>query len=317
MFKTLAIGMKGPDVSALQSRLNAASTGGTPLAIDGVFWSKTERRVKQFQEANQLKVDGIVGPRTWERLLGDRPAPAPQLDEPFCDNTNPDHLDEGDDIAAALPDASAATAPTGGTPNVLLAFSLPSLPSLPKLPKLPKLPSLPKLRPLAGSPEEAIMTSVYGASIVSATVFMSDTTGAGGRPFTLATPNTILGASRQIMNLGPSPSKDTIIHELAHVWQSQHASDATQYMVNSVESQALAEATNRLMKVTTFSAYAYRPGKKFSEYAAEQIAEQVENGETAIVAHVKSIAPGKVDPENDTGLKTPRIEDKSAAGVKI
>src|SRR5437660_3886635 len=312
MFRTLAIGMKGPGVSAMQSRLNAA-VSGTPLAIDGIFWSKTERRVKQFQSENQLKVDGIVGPRTWEKLLANRPAPAPQLNAPYCDNTNPDHLDETDDLKAALP-AEEPTPVTGGTPKMLLAFSVPSLASLPKL---PKLPSLPKLRPLAGSPEEAIMKSVYGASIDSSTVFMSDKTGAGGRPFTIATPNTILGPSRQVMNLGTSPSHDTIIHELAHVWQSQHASDATRYMLNSVESQALAEASNRLLKVTTFSAYAYRPGLKFSEYGAEQIAEQVENGEAAIVTHVKSIAPGKVDPENDTGLKTPRIEDTSAAGVKI
>ena len=150
MFRTLAIGMKGPGVSAMQSRLNAA-VSGTPLAIDGIFWSKTERRVKQFQSENQLKVDGIVGPRTWEKLLANRPAPAPQFNAPYCDNTNPDHLDETDDLKAALP-AEEPTPVTGGTPKMLLAFSVPSLASLPKL---PKLPSLPKLRPLAGSPRGA------------------------------------------------------------------------------------------------------------------------------------------------------------------
>jgi len=160
------------------------------------------------------------------------------------------------------------------------------------------------------------MISVYGSSIDSSKVFMSDKTGIGGRAFTIATPATILTASRQVMNVGTSPTRDTIVHELGHVWQSQHATDPMQYMTNSVESQGLAEAANFALKVKSFSAYGYRPGKKFSEYAAEQIAQQAMRGETAIVSHMKGVAAGKVDPENDTGLGTPHIEDTSAPGVK-
>jgi hypothetical protein len=88
-------------------------------------------------------------------------------------------------------------------------------------------------------------------------------------------------------------------------------------MSNSIESQGLAEAANFAFKKKTFSAYGYRLGKRFSEYAAEQIAEQAENNETSILSHMRSIAPGKVDPDNDVGLSTPRIEDTSAPGVKI
>jgi hypothetical protein len=192
----------------------------------------------------------------------------------------------------------------------VLGFSLPKLPSLPKV-------TLPKFRPLVGSPEEPIATSVYGSSIDHATVFFSDKTGIGGRAFTVSVPATLLTPARQVMNVGPAPSHDTVQHELAHVWQAQHATDPTLYMSNSIESQGLAEAANFAFKKKTFSAYGYRPGKKFSEYAAEQIAEQAENNETAILSHMRSIAPGKVDPDNDLSLGTPRIEDTSAPGVKI
>jgi hypothetical protein len=192
----------------------------------------------------------------------------------------------------------------------MLGFSLPKLPSLPKV-------TLPKFRPLVGSPEEPIATSVYGSSIDHATVFFSDKTGIGGRAFTVSVPATLLTPARQVMNVGPAPSHDTVQHELAHVWQAQHATDPTLYMSNSIESQGLAEAANFAFKKKTFSAYGYRPGKKFSEYAAEQIAEQAENNETAILSHMRSIAPGKVDPDNDLSLGTPRIEDTSAPGVKI
>ena len=210
--------------------------------------------------------------------------------------------------------ASGSAVASGSSAPSLLGFTLP------KLPSLPKIPSLPRLRPYAGSPEEAIGKSVYGASIDSSTVYLSDKTGLDNRAFTLAIPATVLTAAQQIMNVGPpkpGPTyHDTIVHELAHVWQSQHATSPTQYMVNAVESQGLAEAANRLLKVKSYSAYGYRPGKKFNEYAAEQIAEQCENGETAIIAHMVSIAPGKVDPDNDVGLSTARLEDTSLPGVK-
>ncbi len=36
--------------------------------IDGVKGSGTKRAIKEFQAANGLKADGVVGPRTWEIL---------------------------------------------------------------------------------------------------------------------------------------------------------------------------------------------------------------------------------------------------------
>lgn len=57
-------GSRGEDVKVLQIKLNAYGNFG--LAADGIFGAKTEAAVRQFQKENNLSVDGIVGPKTWE-----------------------------------------------------------------------------------------------------------------------------------------------------------------------------------------------------------------------------------------------------------
>ncbi|MDQ4144271.1 MAG: peptidoglycan-binding protein, partial [Actinomycetota bacterium] len=42
--------------------------GYDPGPIDGIFGSKTETAVKEYQTNNGLVADGIVGPRTWALL---------------------------------------------------------------------------------------------------------------------------------------------------------------------------------------------------------------------------------------------------------
>lgn len=59
-------GSKGDDVKNMQSRLCAK---GYILTIDGMFGLDTEQKVKAYQKNNALVVDGICGPRTWEKLL--------------------------------------------------------------------------------------------------------------------------------------------------------------------------------------------------------------------------------------------------------
>lgn len=67
--KTLRVGSKGTQVKVLQWLLNH-TTDYTSGVVDGIFGTKTLAAVRQFQQANGLTVDGIVGKNTWTKLLG-------------------------------------------------------------------------------------------------------------------------------------------------------------------------------------------------------------------------------------------------------
>jgi len=58
--KTVAFGARGGDVTQVQARL--------ALVRDGIYGPITTAAVKDFQRANRLDVDGVVGPRTWAAL---------------------------------------------------------------------------------------------------------------------------------------------------------------------------------------------------------------------------------------------------------
>lgn len=61
-------GSKGDIVKSVQIKL-----GG--LSVDGDFGRLTEAKVKEFQKANSLVADGVVGSKTWKALFGvDYPA---------------------------------------------------------------------------------------------------------------------------------------------------------------------------------------------------------------------------------------------------
>lgn len=63
---TIRSGATGQDVKDLQFLLNKA---GARLTVDGVFGTNTNKEVKNFQTAKGLAIDGIVGPKTWAKLL--------------------------------------------------------------------------------------------------------------------------------------------------------------------------------------------------------------------------------------------------------
>lgn len=58
-------GSKGDWVTIAQGRLVVA---GYPINVDGIFGPKTKEAVIQFQKANGLAADGIIGPKTWAKL---------------------------------------------------------------------------------------------------------------------------------------------------------------------------------------------------------------------------------------------------------
>jgi putative chitinase len=59
----LKVGSKGDDVKKLQEKLG--------LGADGSFGPVTEKAVKEWQTANGLKADGLVGDGTWSKLFGE------------------------------------------------------------------------------------------------------------------------------------------------------------------------------------------------------------------------------------------------------
>lgn len=63
---TLQIGSRGASVKTLQRILNEH---GAHLTVDGIFGNLTKLAVISFQGLNNLQKDGIVGRKTWEKLL--------------------------------------------------------------------------------------------------------------------------------------------------------------------------------------------------------------------------------------------------------
>ena len=63
----VSYGSQGSDVTELQKLLNQ---NGYSLAEDGIFGTKTQDAVKDYQKKSGLSVDGIVGTNTWGSLNG-------------------------------------------------------------------------------------------------------------------------------------------------------------------------------------------------------------------------------------------------------
>jgi uncharacterized protein (TIGR02594 family) len=61
-------GSRHRSVRNLQYLLNLNLIPDPKLSVDGIFGPGTEKAVRQFQAQEGLKVDGIVGPKTWFEL---------------------------------------------------------------------------------------------------------------------------------------------------------------------------------------------------------------------------------------------------------
>ena len=62
---TLARGLTGSAVSALQKALKAFGATTDPGPIDGNFGPQTESAVRAYQSQQNITVDGVVGHQTW------------------------------------------------------------------------------------------------------------------------------------------------------------------------------------------------------------------------------------------------------------
>jgi peptidoglycan hydrolase-like protein with peptidoglycan-binding domain len=69
---TVSRGSRGDAVRGVQEEFQFRNLSGDPskgLQVDGIFGSKTDAAVRDFQRALGITVDGIVGPVTWRALV--------------------------------------------------------------------------------------------------------------------------------------------------------------------------------------------------------------------------------------------------------
>lgn len=318
MPKMLSYGAVGQDVRDMQSALNKHRPSAlAPLAVDGIFGSRGLARVKEFQGNKQLTVDGIVGPNTWNKLLTTDPTKIAGRVGIDCGTHDVQSRALGENIARQF--FGSAKPSTASTSQFRFGQSTPKA-----------VGSSANPFRFLNDVQKATAKSVYGNSLDFSRIFISNKTGIGGRPFTTAFPesNQIV----QIMNCGTfTPSKRLLVHELCHVWQSQHHNDQFKFMGNAIKCQGKAVANNTAETFVDpdvllhkdhpvqfpFSAYAYKPGLRLGEYAAEQMANAVEHGEAGVVSHVKSVAMNVTDSGNVTALDLTTIGDRRLTGMKF
>ena len=83
-YNQVSYGSQGSDVTELQKLLNQ---NGYSLTEDGVFGTKTQSAVKDYQQKNNLAVDGIVGTNTWSALTGAGTGSDTTTDTPTTDSS--------------------------------------------------------------------------------------------------------------------------------------------------------------------------------------------------------------------------------------
>jgi len=206
--------------------------------------------------------------------------------------------------------------------------------------------------------EQREAEKVFKCSLDFSKILIADGVGFSGRPFTVAVPlksgfYTVLLLG-DIKSWGVPGRADTLIHELTHSWQSQHhGSDPTAYMKNSVSCQAAALIDLPIAKAAAgaaasaaavrrgvidpiglariaasaaaaedVSAYAYIPGRPFTDYAAEQIAQQIEDGyrrvgspTPAVLTTIRSVGANARSFDNEKSLGVTSFHRKSRPGV--
>lgn len=118
---TLKIGSRGTVVAELQAALKLL--GYYAGEVDGTYSESTATAVSRFQQAAGLKVDGIVGSATWERLFPPTPPNRTQTaTQPITAPTPPNRTQ-----TVTQPITTAITAPTP-TPSPAASITAASFP---------------------------------------------------------------------------------------------------------------------------------------------------------------------------------------------
>jgi putative chitinase len=107
----LKVGSKGDDVKKLQEKLGTAA--------DGDFGPGTEKLVKEWQAANGLTADGLVGDGTWTKMFGSAPVATPVTSGTLKLEKLKGHIPDA--VIAQIPDTAAKF---GITTNLRLAHFL-------------------------------------------------------------------------------------------------------------------------------------------------------------------------------------------------
>ena len=148
--KAIKYGMKGDEVSNLQTTLNK---NGYKLDVDGSFGPQTLAAVKDYQQKNSLTVDGMVGPQTSAVLFGGSSSIAPTVSKPEIE----DKPDAGSKENYTAPPAAV---PGGGTKNAA-GVSYPDMPTYDEYEATPYAPS--ETVQQAGAALDAILAAQPGA----------------------------------------------------------------------------------------------------------------------------------------------------------
>lgn len=107
----LKVGSKGEDVKKLQEKLGTTA--------DGDFGPGTEKLVKEWQIANGLTADGLVGDGTWTKMFGSAPVTTPVVSGTLKLEKLKGHIP--DSVIAQIPDTATKF---GITTNLRLAHFL-------------------------------------------------------------------------------------------------------------------------------------------------------------------------------------------------
>lgn len=258
MPQTVAMGSQGPTVRTLQERLNKALPLTPLLVVDGIFGPMTLNRVRAFQAKYGLAVDGIVGPVTWAAI------------DKACDGSVtpiPPYVSGWERCGCAalwqrgvspfFRNAGYALGQDRYASGFVPASHRSGFVATPVSDANGAVPLGVEVTKVSES-IIALLEPYYGRSIDYANVRMTNQTGIGDRAFVLTVYKLPFPRWTAIsfVNIGSEYTKHTLVHEFGHVWEAQHHSDPTAYMVNAVASQALESANNALDQTDKWSAYA-------------------------------------------------------------